>query len=65
MFMTIVFLYAILMASLIILNTFMEVDIREVPSIILNPFSMMFLIILLWTIFFEVMRHVCFKRSLI
>lgn len=58
-------IYALFVVFLIAIEKIFNINVKEIPSMIINPTFVISFIILLWAIFLAVLRRVCFKRSLV
>ena len=65
LFMAVILIYMSFVAFIIVMEKILNIKVREIPSIVINPASVIASIVMLWAIFLAVLRRVCFKRSLI
>ncbi len=65
LFLMVIILYSIMIALFLSFQNFADAGVHEFSSVIINPYSVVSSIVLLWAIFLAVLRRACFKWSLV
>jgi len=65
LFLMVIILYSIMIALFLSFQSFADAGVHEFSSVIINPYSIVSSIVLLWATFLAVLRRACFKWSLV